>query len=331
MPLETATPENDPDSSAETAGLPVELTCLACGAPDPKPWATATDLEYFTTAQRFRYVRCDACHALSIDPVPRGRLAEIYPSNYYAYAGTGGAGVAVRIKEWLDRRSFGGVLRQIGGDRLAALDVGGGAGWLLTTLQGLDPRVTETHVVDLDPRAGDKARALGHRYHEGRIEDFTPPRTFDLIMLLNLIEHVDDPRGVLCKLRDCLAPGGLVLVKTPNVDALDARLFRHQNWGGYHCPRHWVLFDMPGFERLARACGLKVVSASYTQGAPFWATSVLFWLQARGLAKLSATRPAVYHPLFGLLSAAFAAFDMLRAPLGAKTSQMFFLLGRDAS
>lgn len=303
--------------------------CLACGAADLEPWAEATDLEYFTTTDRFAYQRCRACRALSIDPVPSERLGEIYPPNYYAYAGTGGGGLVVKVKEWLDRRAFGDVLRRVPGERIAALDVGGGAGWLLTTIRALDDRVAETHVVDLDPRAGDKARALGHAYHHGRIEDFAPPRAFDLVLLLNLIEHVEDPRNVLRKLRDCLAPGGLVLVKTPNADALDARLFRHLNWGGYHCPRHWVLFERPGFEAAARECGLKVVKAAYTQGAPFWATSMLAWLHARGLAEISAERPAVYHPAFGLISAAFAAFDLLRAPLGGKPSQMFFLLGRD--
>lgn len=304
-------------------------TCLACGSADLTAWGEATDLEYFTTDARYTYNRCAACHALSIDPVPRDQLGQIYPANYYAYAGTGGGGPVVRIKEWLDRRTFGGLLAKVRGEKLAALDVGGGAGWLLTALQALDPRVVDTHVVDLDPQAGDKARALGHAYHHGRIEDFVPPVAFDLIMLLNLIEHVEDPRAVLRKLRACLAPGGLVLVKTPNADALDARVFRHGNWGGYHCPRHWVLFDMPGFAQAAQACGLKVVEARYTQGAPFWTVSVLAWLHKRGWAEISAQRPAVYHPLFGLLSAAFAAFDLLRMPFGAKPSQMFFLLARD--
>lgn len=305
------------------------MSCLACGSADTTAWAEATDVEYFTTADRFTYVRCAACRSLSIDPVPRDRLGEIYPPNYYAYAGTGGGGLVVRIKEWLDHRTFGGLLAKVRGERLAALDVGGGAGWLLTTLRGLDPRVQDTHVVDLDPAAGEKARALGHAYHHGRVEDFEPPVAFDLIMLLNLIEHVEDPRAVLRKLRACLAPGGLMLVKTPNCDALDARLFRNQSWGGLHCPRHWVLFDLPGFQEAARACGLEVVEARYTQGAPFWAVSALNWLRARGLVALSAERPAVYHPLFGPLSAAFAAFDLLRMPFGGKPSQMFFLLARD--
>ena len=37
-------------------------------------------------------------------------------------------------------------------------------------------------------------------------------------------------------------------MKTPNVEGLDAKLLRHRNWGGYHAPRHWVLFTPEGHE-----------------------------------------------------------------------------------
>jgi hypothetical protein len=117
-----------------------------------------------------------------------------------------------------------------------------------------------------------------------------------------------------------------VLVKTPNWDSLDARIFRHRSWAGYHCPRHWVLFTRGSFARLAGMANLKVVDFKYTQGAPFWAASFLNYLRARGLTRIDRDRPVVQHPCFGLLNAAFAAFDFMRMPF-AKTSQMFFILG----
>ena len=48
----------------------------------------------------------------------------------------------------------------------------------------------------------------------------------------------------------------------------------------------------------------------------------------RGLVRISRQRPVVYHPLFGVLAAAFAALDFVRRPF-AKTSQMFFVLEHD--
>ena len=110
-------------------------------------------------------------------------------------------------------------------------------------------------------------------YFLGRIEEYQPDTEFDLILALNLIEHVANPLEVMTKLKDCLSTPGMVLVKTPNIDSLDHRLFRHKNWGGYHCPRHWTLFDRESFLNLASEAGLRVTYFAYTQGAPFWAWS----------------------------------------------------------
>jgi fatty acid desaturase/SAM-dependent methyltransferase len=301
--------------------------CLACHSQKVVPWAQSSDTEYKTTGERYSLYRCDACGVLFIDPVPRDRLGVIYPPNYYAYA-TPSKSIVNRVKAWLDGRLFRKILRQTPGDSLAALDVGGGAGWQLSTLRSLDPRVRVTQVVDLDSGAADVARANGHLYHCGRIEDFEPERRFDVVLMFNLIEHVDDPGKVLTKVRGMLSPGGILAIKTPNYDSLDARLFRDRDWAGYHCPRHWVLFTKESFTALAQRCGLRVASASYTQGAPFWTGSVLTWLDARGITSVTRERPGPYHPAYGPLNAAFAAVDFARMPF-SKTSQMFFLLSRD--
>ena len=49
------------------------------------------------------------------------------------------------------------------------------------------------------------------------------------------------------------------------------------------------------------------------------------WLADRGWVAVSAERPMHRHPLHAPLLAAFAAFDMARAPF-MKTAQMFVLL-----
>lgn len=298
-----------------------DAKCLACGTSAVSHWATARDVEYESTADAFEYVRCDECGALSIADVPRDRLGEIYPDTYYSFSGDKLSPVE-RVKQWLDRRLFRKLLAGIPGDSLAALDVGGGTGWLLSQARAVDPRLARTVVVDLDAGAAEGAAAQGHDFHLGRIEDFESDSKFDLILLLNLIEHVEDPVAVLAKMRSLLAPGGRILVKTPNHDSLDARLFRHASWGGFHCPRHWVLFTPESFARAAGAAGLGIEKTELTQGAPFWAVSVLEALRRRGLATIDRAHPMCRHPLFGPLLGLFAAVDIVRKPFG-RTSQMF--------
>ena len=302
------------------------MRCLACASTDAERWAEARDVEYKSVPETFAYHRCRQCDALSIDPVPADRLSVIYPSSYYSFR-PAQHGLVYRIKDRLDRRWFRAITRGLRGDSLSALDVGGGNGQQLTSLRDADRRIGRTVVVDFDADAEAAARAAGHEYVRGRIEDATVRGTFDVILLLNLIEHVSDPLAVLTKARALLAPTGVLVIKTPNYRSLDARIFRRRNWGGYHCPRHWVLFTRASFERVARAAGLRVVRAQYTQGAPFWTVSVLAWLDARGAARITTERPAWMHPLYAPLAALFAAIDFARG-LAFPLSQMTFSLTR---
>ena len=302
------------------------VICLACSSSDVVHWADARDVEYKSVPERYAYYRCRACGALSIDPVPADRLSQIYPASYYSFH-PAGRGVVDRVKDWLDRRWFRRIAGSVPGRSLASLDIGGGNGHQSSSLRAADPRIHRTVIVDLDEHAATAARARGHEYVRGRIEDAVIAGQFDLILLLNLIEHVRDPLAVLRKARSLLLPGGRLVIKTPNHRSLDARLFRARNWGGYHCPRHWVIFTRESFERIAARAGLRVVTSSYTQGAPFWTISVLAWLEQRGTVSITTERPAWTHPLYPPLAAAFAAFDFARGAV-APLSQMTFSLAR---
>lgn len=312
--------------AGRTEQASLSTPCPACNATDTMPYASVRDVEYFTSSDVFEYVQCARCQALSLLNPPIDRLAQIYPPNYYSFQAVEKS-VALRAKDALDKRLFRACLRKLPDRSLAVMDVGGGIGYQLDIIRHLDRRVTVSTVVDLDPQAEAVAREHGHFYFHGRIEDYEPETKYDLILALNLIEHVANPLEVLTKFRNCLTPEGMILIKTPNIDSLDARLFRHRNWGGFHCPRHWVLFDKPSFLALAARTGLKALSFKYTQGAPFWAVSCLAALQEHGLIRLDATHPAFRHSLYKLLVVIFAAFDLLRAPV-SKPSQMFCVLGR---
>jgi 2-polyprenyl-3-methyl-5-hydroxy-6-metoxy-1,4-benzoquinol methylase len=301
-----------------------EPKCLACGSTGLDVWAVARDVEYASTDDEFRYLHCPECCALSIDPVPRDRLAEIYPESYYSFGGGTGS-IVEKAKQWLDRRRFAKLFATIEGEELSALDVGGGSGWLLGEAKRAEPRLRRTVVVDIDAGAKADAEAAGHEFHLSRVEDLEIDTRFDVIFLLNLIEHVDDPVAVLKKMRDLLKPGGCILVKTPNHDSWDARLFRHSSWGGYHCPRHWVLFTPESFAVAAEKAGLGIAGLSLTQGAPFWSVSILEWLQSKGIVRARQGEPMFRHPLFGVLLGLSAAFDILRLPF-ARCSQMFVRL-----
>jgi 2-polyprenyl-3-methyl-5-hydroxy-6-metoxy-1,4-benzoquinol methylase len=299
--------------------------CPICSGASTTHYAQARDIEYHTSDKTFDFYRCAACDVLFISPMLADRLSDIYPANYYSFADDRPRSMAVKVKEWLDRRRFRTLLSSIEGTELSALDVGGGTGWLLDMIRRTDARITSTSVVDIDAKAGAKAKRAGHDYFHGRFEDYDRDTKFDLVLMLNLIEHVADPVAVLSKARSLLKPGGIVLIKTPNFDALDARLFRHRSWAGFHTPRHFVLFRRSSLERLCTQSGFVIDQFTYTQGAPFWSISILEELRRLGWVDVTAARPAIYHPLVPLLQIAAAAFDYARKPFST-LSQMEVVL-----
>jgi SAM-dependent methyltransferase len=302
------------------------VTCPVCRQKNIQVWSVAKDYEYFSLADNFTYYDCEDCRTVFIWPVPIGKLSTIYPSNYYSFQGHR-KNIVVKIKEWLDKNFFKKILGQIKDQEIAVLDIGGGTGWELDLLKKTDSRINFTQVVDIDKKAKTIAEEKGHSYFTGTIENFETDRQFNLILMLNLIEHVTDPLSVLQKAETFLAPGGKIIIKTPNTDSWDARLFRKTYWGGLHCPRHWVIFTGSSFRRLLNSTDLHIQKLNYTQGAPFWAFSIIAMLYKRKMVSISAQRPIIFHWLFAPLSAFFALFDFIRRPF-AKTSQMFIILGK---
>jgi len=98
-----------------------------------------------------------------------------------------------------------------------AADVGCGAGLLAEPLRRLGAEVT---AVDAAPeniaaaRIHAEGQGLEIDYQVGSAE--TLKGAFDLITSLEVIEHVSDVRSFVTGLADHLAPGGLLILSTPN-------------------------------------------------------------------------------------------------------------------
>jgi SAM-dependent methyltransferase len=75
--------------------------------------------------------------------------------------------------------------------------------------------------VDANPEAHEHARLRytrqNLRFERGMVENYGASGSFDAVVFLQTIEHVQDPAAVLRHFRSLLAPGGVVYVSTPNV------------------------------------------------------------------------------------------------------------------
>jgi 2-polyprenyl-3-methyl-5-hydroxy-6-metoxy-1,4-benzoquinol methylase len=83
---------------------------------------------------------------------------------------------------------------------------------------------------------------------------------YDLITLWDMIEHVAAPGDFLGAVASCLRPGGLLGIKTPNLDCPEAEVFGPH----YHSLKreHLVYFTADGLRAAAADQGLDVVEIS---------------------------------------------------------------------
>jgi 2-polyprenyl-6-hydroxyphenyl methylase / 3-demethylubiquinone-9 3-methyltransferase len=145
-----------------------------------------------------------------------------------------------------------------------ALDVGCGAGLLAEPLARMGAKVTG---LDAAPenigaaRAHAAAMGLDLEYVAGGIEDL-PGRRFDLVTSMEVIEHVSNPAAFVAGLAEALAPGGLMILSTPNRTALSRLAMITFGEGSGAIPKgthDWHQFLTPDeLTALLEGAGLKV-------------------------------------------------------------------------
>lgn len=151
-----------------------------------------------------------------------------------------------------------------------ALDVGCGAGYLMTLL--MRQVGWEVEGVEWDTRAAVVARQRSQcRVWEGDFRQVNlPQETYHRIVLSHVLEHLDDPIGALSRVSELLAPGGRAVFFYPNPESLGARFF-NSAWYHWDAPRHLVFPTTRGIAKAARSVGLIPLKVNTTARFAQWA------------------------------------------------------------
>jgi 2-polyprenyl-3-methyl-5-hydroxy-6-metoxy-1,4-benzoquinol methylase len=118
------------------------------------------------------------------------------------------------------------------------LDVGAGAGGTLKWIKTVYP-AAEITAVELNPDLREELQRNADLVLIGSIEEtLSSLRTYDLILLLDVLEHLPDSSRTLQDLARHLVPGGHVIVSLPNIAHLSVsmplllrRRFKYQDAG----------------------------------------------------------------------------------------------------
>jgi SAM-dependent methyltransferase len=133
--------------------------------------------------------------------------------------------------DWVEAEHTAPYKDQIFADVLAALDRRVGAGATTTgrrrlldvgahagRLMGLASRAGwDVEGIELNPRtAAQAAAATGAAVHQGNIFSVDPRGVFDAVTLIDVLEHIPEPRRALTRAAGWLRSGGAIAVKVPN-------------------------------------------------------------------------------------------------------------------
>lgn len=149
-----------------------------------------------------------------------------------------------------------------GGPRPRACDIGCGCGGLLKLLA---PRF-DVVGTDMSPIARDYCAKRGFTALDGSLPDnlpFSPERgdAFDLIVMSEVIEHVEHDREAVAAVAPLLKPGGLLVCTVP------AHQWMWSSHDTYN--HHFRRYSRRGFGRLFEGLPLERLALSYANAAMF--------------------------------------------------------------
>jgi SAM-dependent methyltransferase len=209
------------------------ITCSICGSAALRPHlavaATLGEQGLIPTTDAFGtaladIARCAACGHMQLDRMPsQVELGEAYgeaASDDYVDEEAGQRATARAALERIERHT-GGPGRQ--------LDLGCWVGFLLAEAR---ERGRETLGVEPSTFASDYARTtLGLEVLQADLLEADLPRgAFDAVVLGDVIEHLIDPAAALVRIRELLAPGGVVYMALPDAGSRLAQRMGARWW-----------------------------------------------------------------------------------------------------
>ncbi|HVF67295.1 MAG TPA: class I SAM-dependent methyltransferase [Pyrinomonadaceae bacterium] len=194
---------------------------------------------------RFAMSRCRACGTLYVAELPGAGELEDYDSYY----GEENLAVPEFINRRLDEIIAGFEPYKHTG-RL--LDVGCGAG---TFMQAARRAAWDAVGVEVSATAAEHNRAKGFEVFNGELADARYPEgRFDVVVLSEVLEHVEEPRAMLGEVLRIMRPGGLLWATTPNGRGFSARALGLK-WSAVSPPEHLHLFSRGAVESLLVGVG----------------------------------------------------------------------------
>jgi ubiquinone/menaquinone biosynthesis C-methylase UbiE len=183
---------------------------------------------------------------------------------------------------WWSNRFYAILARHYGRRGSRLLEIGSGLGHLVGKLEN----TFETVATDVNPWALHQSRELaGRTFHLASSAETLPfmDAAFDFVIIKHVVEHLQHPEKGIAELGRVIAPGGVLILATPNLASL-LKPWKGENWIGYQDPTHISLKPPSDWLEMIRETGfsfLKVFSdgfwdVPYMRGVPKGLQKIFF-------------------------------------------------------
>lgn len=243
------------------------------------------NLSSFTDRDGFTHLVCCHCRLMWLHPSHLVPSNELYDESYFdgrLFEKTHGKlGYAKCYTSPQDNyrtiyyRTYIDVIRKLDFDGrhspIKVLDFGCAYGAFLETLLESLGNQVEVHGIEVDAnvctKASSRIGAPVYCVDLKKTEEIVPHHYFDVITMLDVLEHLDDPRTYLQRLAECVTDSGYLLLSTTNIESLNAKLYGDR-WILHAAPYHVHYFGPRSVKTLLNQTGWKIVRL-YTERTIF--------------------------------------------------------------
>ena len=193
---------------------------------------------------------------------------EYFSSNTYANISFGKFS-----QYWWSNRFFAGLVRKNAKPGMRLLEVGCGLGHLVGQLSS----DFVTLGLDINHWALVKARSVASstNLQVGSAQELPfSNESFGAVIIKHVVEHLDKPERCIEELGRILAPGGVLILATPNLESL-LKPLKGDKWIGYQDPTHIALKTPGEWLELLKKVGFNIEKV-FADG--FWDVPYIPWV-----------------------------------------------------
>lgn len=211
---------------------------------------------------KFGIIKCAQCGLIRTARMPDNeKIRRLYSESYFRSSDSGTVGYDNYIKDHIKiTRTFEKRMREIErwtGHTGRLLDVGCATGFSLDAAQKLGWKASGIEISEFACDYGRKT--LGLDLSCGSLADVNfPPETFDAVTMWDYLEHSPDPGGEIEIAHGLLKKGGLLVLTTPDISSLPARIYGSR-WMGIKEEEHLYYFSRDTIRGLLRKAHFETV------------------------------------------------------------------------